>query len=265
MRWRRVAVRGPSMSPALHDGDVVLARFAAPVRPGRRGAGALAGPARAAVGEARGARRRRRVVGARATTRSAPPTPASSARRRSLAVVRARLWPRPRRIRRALIPLPSLSSQFPHTVARRTRHGRRAKRVASSPGERAQWRSQTERGSCEARSERPRRCDRSIRSVPDSPTSAGPRHPAATPGGAVRHRVRLTPASLRCTGERPPEKRPRPPAPKERPAMTIDATLPGTTLPGTTLPATTPRRCPMLPRPPTRSSPRTSAASSPPA
>ena len=34
MRWRRVAVRGPSMSPALHDGDVVLARFAAPVRPG---------------------------------------------------------------------------------------------------------------------------------------------------------------------------------------------------------------------------------------
>ena len=34
MRWRRVAVRGPSMSPALHDGDVVLVRFAAPVRPG---------------------------------------------------------------------------------------------------------------------------------------------------------------------------------------------------------------------------------------
>ena len=34
MRWRRVAVRGPSMSPALRDGDVVLARFGAPVRPG---------------------------------------------------------------------------------------------------------------------------------------------------------------------------------------------------------------------------------------
>ena len=34
MRWRRVAVRGPSMSPALHDGDVVLVRFGAPVRSG---------------------------------------------------------------------------------------------------------------------------------------------------------------------------------------------------------------------------------------
>jgi phage repressor protein C with HTH and peptisase S24 domain len=34
VRWRRVAVRGPSMSPALHDGDVVLVRFGARVRPG---------------------------------------------------------------------------------------------------------------------------------------------------------------------------------------------------------------------------------------
>ena len=34
MRWRRVAVRGPSMSPALHDGDVVIVRFGAPVRSG---------------------------------------------------------------------------------------------------------------------------------------------------------------------------------------------------------------------------------------
>lgn len=34
MRWRRVAVRGPSMSPALHDGDVVLVRFGAAARPG---------------------------------------------------------------------------------------------------------------------------------------------------------------------------------------------------------------------------------------
>ena len=34
MRWRRVAVRGPSMSPVLRDGDVVLVRFGAPVRPG---------------------------------------------------------------------------------------------------------------------------------------------------------------------------------------------------------------------------------------
>jgi nickel-type superoxide dismutase maturation protease len=34
VRWRRVAVRGPSMSPALHDGDVVVVRFGARVRPG---------------------------------------------------------------------------------------------------------------------------------------------------------------------------------------------------------------------------------------
>ena len=34
MRWRRVAVRGPSMSPALRDGDVVLVRFGAQAHPG---------------------------------------------------------------------------------------------------------------------------------------------------------------------------------------------------------------------------------------
>lgn len=34
MRWRRVTVRGPSMSPALADGDVVLVRFGAPPRSG---------------------------------------------------------------------------------------------------------------------------------------------------------------------------------------------------------------------------------------
>ena len=34
MRLRRVAVRGPSMSPALRDGDVVVARFGTRVRPG---------------------------------------------------------------------------------------------------------------------------------------------------------------------------------------------------------------------------------------
>ncbi len=27
MRWRRVVVRGPSMSPTVSDGDVVVARF----------------------------------------------------------------------------------------------------------------------------------------------------------------------------------------------------------------------------------------------
>lgn len=34
MRWRRVAVRGPSMSPTLHDGDIVLARFGRPAHAG---------------------------------------------------------------------------------------------------------------------------------------------------------------------------------------------------------------------------------------
>jgi nickel-type superoxide dismutase maturation protease len=34
VRWQRVAVRGPSMSPTLHDGDVVLVRFGARVQVG---------------------------------------------------------------------------------------------------------------------------------------------------------------------------------------------------------------------------------------
>lgn len=34
MRWRRVGIRGPSMSPTLSDGDVVLARFGAAPAPG---------------------------------------------------------------------------------------------------------------------------------------------------------------------------------------------------------------------------------------
>ncbi len=33
--WARVLVRGPSMSPALADGDVVLVRLGAPVRGGQ--------------------------------------------------------------------------------------------------------------------------------------------------------------------------------------------------------------------------------------
>ncbi len=32
--FRRIRVRGPSMAPTLHDGDVVLARRSAPVRAG---------------------------------------------------------------------------------------------------------------------------------------------------------------------------------------------------------------------------------------
>jgi nickel-type superoxide dismutase maturation protease len=34
VRWRRVGVRGPSMSPVLSDGDVVLVRFGARPQPG---------------------------------------------------------------------------------------------------------------------------------------------------------------------------------------------------------------------------------------
>jgi nickel-type superoxide dismutase maturation protease len=34
VRWRRVGIRGPSMSPTLADGDVVLARFGAEPQPG---------------------------------------------------------------------------------------------------------------------------------------------------------------------------------------------------------------------------------------
>ena len=158
MRWRRVAVRGPSMSPALHDGDVVLVRFAAPVRPGD--VVLVRWPAR--PGQLSVKRAARAVDGGWWV---AGDNPFGSTDSRELgpaevvAVVRARLWPRPGR---------------DPTRARRTERTPTAR-----PG--------------------------SIRSVPDSPTSAGPRHPAATPGGAVRHRVRLTPASLRCTGERPLE------------------------------------------------------------
>jgi phage repressor protein C with HTH and peptisase S24 domain len=34
VRWRRVGIRGPSMSPTLRDGDVVLARFGTAPEPG---------------------------------------------------------------------------------------------------------------------------------------------------------------------------------------------------------------------------------------
>lgn len=34
MRLRRVAVRGPSMSPTVHDGDVLVVAFGVAVRPG---------------------------------------------------------------------------------------------------------------------------------------------------------------------------------------------------------------------------------------
>ena len=79
--WRRVAVRGPSMSPALHDGDVVLVRF---------GASAQVGD----VVLVRWAARPGQLSVKRASTDSRHLGPAQV-----VAVVRLRLWPRPGRIR----------------------------------------------------------------------------------------------------------------------------------------------------------------------
>jgi hypothetical protein len=95
--WARVLVRGPSMSPALGDGDMVLVRFSAPVR-----AGAVvlvrwpARPGQLSV------KRAVRPVGdgwdvrgdnAFGSTDSRELGPAAV-----LGVVRYRLWPRPRRL-----------------------------------------------------------------------------------------------------------------------------------------------------------------------
>ena len=105
MRWRRVAVRGPSMSPALHDGDVVLARFAARVRPGD--VVLVRWPAR--PGQLSVKRAVRAVDGGWWV---AGDNPFGSTDFRELgpaevvAVARARLWPRPGRLRRAPANVP---------------------------------------------------------------------------------------------------------------------------------------------------------------
>jgi phage repressor protein C with HTH and peptisase S24 domain len=99
VRWRRVAVRGPSMSPALRDGDVVVVRFGAAVRPGdavlvrwasRPGQLSVKRAVRAAGGGwwVRG-------DNAFGSTDSDVLGPAQV-----VAVVRARLWPRPGRVPR---------------------------------------------------------------------------------------------------------------------------------------------------------------------
>ena len=97
MRWRRVAVRGPSMSPALHDGDVVLVRFGAEVQ-----AGDVVLVRWQARPEQLSVKRAVRVVGdgwwvhgdnTFGTTDSRQLGPAEV-----VAVVRARLWPHPGRI-----------------------------------------------------------------------------------------------------------------------------------------------------------------------
>ncbi len=99
VRWRRVAVRGPSMSPTLSDGDVVLVRFG-----GRVHVGDVvlvrweSRPDQLSVKRAaRPAERGWWVLGDNdhGSTDSRALGPADV-----LAVVRCRVWPRPRRFRR---------------------------------------------------------------------------------------------------------------------------------------------------------------------
>lgn len=98
MDWRRVTVRGPSMSPALSDGDVVLARFGAVPRPGDvvlvRWA---ARPGQLSV------KRAVRAEGGGWWVRGDNPFASTDSdvlgAAQVLAVVPVRLWPRPRRLR----------------------------------------------------------------------------------------------------------------------------------------------------------------------
>ncbi|HEY1974608.1 MAG TPA: S26 family signal peptidase [Pseudonocardia sp.] len=98
-RWRRVLVRGPSMSPVLHDGDVLLVAFGAAVGvgdvvlvrwPARPGQLSVKRATRAVAGgwEVRG-------DNAYGSTDSRQLGPAEV-----LGVARYRLWPRPGPVRR---------------------------------------------------------------------------------------------------------------------------------------------------------------------
>ena len=95
MRWRRVAVRGPSMSPTLADGDVVLVRFDATVRAGD--VVLVRWPARP---EQLSVKRAEHPVGDGWWVRGDNPFGSTDSRTRGPAAVvagaRARLWPRPR-------------------------------------------------------------------------------------------------------------------------------------------------------------------------
>ncbi len=100
MRWRRVAVRGPSMSPALHDGDVVLVRFGAQAR-----AGDVVLVRWAARPEQLSVKRAVRAVDDGWWVHGDNPFGSTDSGRlgpaQVVAVVRLRLWPRPGRIRPA--------------------------------------------------------------------------------------------------------------------------------------------------------------------
>lgn len=94
---RRVVVRGPSMSPALADGDVVLVRFGARVR-----SGAVVLVRWAARPEQLSVKRALRPVGEGWWVEGDNPFGSTDSRTLGPAevtgVVHARLWPRPRRL-----------------------------------------------------------------------------------------------------------------------------------------------------------------------
>lgn len=99
MRWRRVAVRGPSMSPALHDGDVLLVTFGVRARPGD--VVLVRWPAR--PGQLSVKRARHRDGPAWWVTGDNPYGSTDSRQlgpAQVLAVARWRLWPSPTRLRR---------------------------------------------------------------------------------------------------------------------------------------------------------------------
>lgn len=98
VRWRRVAVRGPSMSPALHDGDVVLVRFEAQAK-----AGDVVLVRWAARPEQLSVKRAVRAVDDGWWVHGDNPFGSTDSGRlgpaQVVGVVRLRLWPRPGRIR----------------------------------------------------------------------------------------------------------------------------------------------------------------------
>ncbi|MGQ0575822.1 MAG: S26 family signal peptidase [Pseudonocardia sp.] len=119
MRWRRVVVRGPSMSPALADGDVVLVRFGARARPGDvvlvRWA---ARPGQLSV------KRAVRPDGAGWWVRGDNPFGSTDSRELGaaevLGVVRLRLWPHPTRPTRPARPTPPRRPHRPTAPPDRT-------------------------------------------------------------------------------------------------------------------------------------------------
>lgn len=98
--WRRVAVRGPSMSPTVRDGDVVLVRFGA--SPAVRDVVLVRWSARP---EQLSIKRAERPVGVGWWVLGDNPDGSTDSRALGPAevvgVVRGRLWPRPGRLRDA--------------------------------------------------------------------------------------------------------------------------------------------------------------------